>query len=58
MLRLKPRHFRYRRFHIFLPRVRVDLPKEVSPPWQQVEVDRVIYTRLNPEAFLVHVVLG
>lgn len=41
-----------------LPRVRVDFPEKVPPPWQQIEVDTVIFAQLNPETFIVRVIFG
>ena len=54
--RLLPRIWRLPR--IGLPRVRVDFPEEVPPPWKQIEVDRVIFARLNPETYIVRVIFG
>ena len=59
-LTLPPRHLLPRFWklpQIGLPRVRVDCPEEVPPPWKQIEVERVIFASLNPETFIVRVIL-
>ena len=41
---------------ISLPRVRVDFPEKVRPPWQEIKVDQVLVCPLKPDGFAVKVV--
>ena len=44
---------------ICLPRVRVDFPEPVTPPWKEIEVDRVIFAPLKqPDTFVVRVIFS
>lgn len=50
---------RFRRLpQIDLPRVRVDFPEEVRPPWQEIKVERVTFVMINPETFKFNVIFG
>ncbi|KKN86962.1 hypothetical protein LCGC14_0262310 [marine sediment metagenome] len=41
---------------IDLPRVRIDYPEKVTPPWQELKVERVLFCSLKPDGFAVKVV--
>ena len=53
---LLPRFWRFP--EICLPRVRVDFPEKVTPPWQEIEVERVIFTQIKPGWFIFKVIFG
>ena len=54
--RMLPRFWKFPR--IDLPRVRVDFPQEVPPPWKEIEVERVMFAKLKAEWFMVRVILA
>lgn len=43
---------------ISLPRVRVDFPEEVRPPWKEIKVERVMFVAINPETYMLRVIFG
>jgi len=54
--RILPRFWKVPRIGLPLARLRVDFPEEVPPPWQEIEVERVIFARLNPGWFIFRVI--
>lgn len=40
---------------VSLPRVRVDFPEKVTPPWQEIKVERVLFCWLKPDGLAVKV---
>lgn len=52
--RLLPRLWKLPR--IDLPRVRVDFPEEVLPPWREIKVERVVFAPIKGEWFIFRVI--
>ena len=53
-----PRFWKVPRIELPFARLRVDFPKEVPPPWQEIKVERVFFARLNPGWFIFRVIFG
>jgi len=56
--RLIPRFWKVPRIELPLARLRVDFPREVLPPWREIEVERMIFARLKDDYFIVRVNFG
>jgi len=56
--RILPRFWKVPRIELPLARLRVDFPGEVLPPWQEIEVERVIFAPLKRGWFIFKVIFG
>lgn len=57
--RLLPRFWKLPQICLPRCRMRVDFPKQLPPPWQQIEVEKVIFAPLKkPDMFIVRVIFA
>jgi len=54
--RLLPRFRRFPGVNLPLARLRVDFPEAVSPPWQEIEVERVLVWPITARTLVIKVI--
>jgi len=54
--RLLPGIWRFPEINLPLARMRIDFPEVVSPPWQEIEVERVLVWPLKADTLAIKVI--